>query len=334
VRRQLLLRVGVLVTAATTAAACGSAESKRENPELADRGTTMTTAKPTRKDLANRVSLAGKVSMKPVFGLVAPAAGQVRYLDVKPPQSIPTKPTRVATVWVNGKPNQLDVPAGATFTGRLVDDRSTVAAGMPVVSAQLAGYGIVADIDAAQAYKLGDALTSVQAQIKNGPGPFACTVFGTIAALPAGTIPDPPAAAPKNPVPGKTAQPPVDSGPTGENGGDRAASEPTGMRLVCAPPADVKLINGAAATLEVVTEKAANALVLPVEAVAGSQGKGKVDVIKPDKTRETRDVVLGLTDGKVIEIKSGLTGDETVAVPGPNLPPAKPDGTESSEGPR
>jgi len=63
--------------------------------------------------------------------------------------------------------------------------------------------------------------------------------------------------------------------------------------------------------------------VLPVEAVAGGQGTGKVDVLKPDGSRETRDVVLGLTDGKVIEIKSGLTGDETVAVPGPNLPPAK-----------
>ena len=96
------------------------------------------------------------------------------------------------------------------------------------------------------------------------------------------------------------------------------------MRLVCTPPAGTKMINGATVTLDVITEKASNALVLPVEAVAGSQGSGKVDVIKADGTRETRDVVLGLTDGKVIEIKSGLTGDETVAVPGPNIPTANP----------
>ena len=64
---------------------------------------------------------------------------------------------------------------------------------------------------------------------------------------------------------------------------------------------------------------------LPVEAVAGSQGKGKVDMVLPDGTTQTKDVELGLTDGKVIEIKSGLTGDETVAVPGPNLPAAPPD---------
>ncbi|MCW2642925.1 MAG: hypothetical protein JWP76_5231 [Dactylosporangium sp.] len=296
----------------------------------------MTTAKPARQDLANRVSLSGKVTMNPVFGLVAPVGGQVRYLDVKPAQSTPTKPTWVASVWADGKPNRVEVPAGATLAGRLVADRSTVTTGMPVVSAKLAGYGIVADIDAAQAYKLSDALTSVQAQIKNGPGPFACAVLGTIAALPAGTIPEPPAPAPTGPAnqpPGKQAPPPADSGSGGaDRNGATAPSEPTGLRLVCTPPADVKLINGAAATLEVVTEKATNVLVLPVEAVAGTQGKGKVDVVRPDRGRETRDVVLGLSDGKVVEIKSGLTGDETVAVPGPNLPPAKP-GTDGGPTP-
>jgi hypothetical protein len=286
----------------------------------------MTTVKPLRQDLANRVSLSGKVTMNPVFGLVAPVSGQVRYLDLKAPPSTPTKPTWVGSVWADGKANRVEVPAGATFAGRLVDDRSTVTAGMPVVSAKLVGYGIVADIDAAQAYKLSDALMSVQAQIKNGPGPFACAVLGTIAALPAGTVPEPPAAAPvapSNQPPGKQVPPPSDPGSPADRNGATAPSEPTGMRLVCTAPADVKLINGAAATIEVVTERAANALVLPVEAVAGTQGKGKVDVVRPDRTRETRDVLLGLSDGKVVEIKSGLAGDETVAVPGPNLPPAR-----------
>jgi hypothetical protein len=326
VRKQLLLRVGVLAVVVATAAGCTSSGPKAGTPGLAPRGTTMTTAKPARQDLANRVSLSGKVTMNPVFGLVAPVGGQVRYLDVKPPQSTPTKPTWVASVWADGKPNRVEVPAGATFAGRLVADRSTVAAGMPVVSAKLAGYGIVADIDAAQAYKLSNALTSVQAQIKNGPGPFGCAVLGTIAALPAGTVPEPPAAPPSRPAnqpPDKQAPPPFDPGSSADRNGADAPSEPTGMRLVCTAPGDVRLINGAAATIEVVTEKAANVLVLPVEAVAGTQGKGKVDVVRPDRSRETRDVVLGLSDGKVVEIKSGLSGDESVAVPGPNLPPAK-----------
>src|SRR5262245_36684097 len=156
----------------------------------------MTTVTPTRQDLTNSVSLSGEVTMNPVFGLVAPVAGQVRYLEVKPPTATPTKPTRIGAVWANGKPNNVEVPAGATFAGRLVDDKSSVTAGMPVASAKLAGYGIVAESSSDKAYQLADGLTGITAQIKNGPGPFPCTVLGTIAALPAGTIPAPPPADP------------------------------------------------------------------------------------------------------------------------------------------
>ena len=329
VRRRIVLSLGGLAAVAALAVACDSAGARTDNPGLAPRGTTMTTVKPSRQDLANTVSLSGKVTIGPVFGLVAPVAGQVRFLDVKPPQSTPTKPTRVATVVAGGKSYNVEVPAGAVFAGRLVDDRSTVTAGMPIASAKYAGYGIVAELDGAQAYKISDALGSIKAQIKNGPGPFPCAAMGTIAALPAGTIPAPPATQPS----GQPSGPPKGVPPPDQKG-DQAPSDPTGLRLVCTAPADVKLINGASVTLELVTEKATNVLVLPVEAVAGLSGKGKVDVVKADGTKETRDVVLGLTDGKVVEIRSGLTGDETIAVPGPNLPPAQPnDKNNGPDGP-
>jgi hypothetical protein len=68
---------------------------------------------------------------------------------------------------------------------------------------------------------------------------------------------------------------------------------------------------------------------VPVEAVAGGKGNGKVEIVKSDGTKVIADVVLGLTDGKVIEIKSGLTGDETLSLPGPNLP-AAPQNNENS----
>jgi hypothetical protein len=187
---------------------------------------------------------------------------------------------------------------------------------MPIVSARQIGYGIVADIDGASAYKISAALTTVRAQIQDGPGPFSCKVQGTIAALPAGTIPDPPVPAPN---PSATAPPPVQEVPQGP-----PPSEATGMRIVCLAPKSVKLINGASVTLEVVTAQASNVLVLPVEAVAGGQGKGMVDVVKADGTTETREVVLGLTDGRMIEIKAGLTEEDTVAMPGPDIPAAQP----------
>lgn len=315
--KQAQLSAAVLACA-LVATACTSSGPEVATPDLAPRGTTMTTAKPTRQDLTNKVGLTGKVAMNPVYGITAPVAGQVRYLEVAQSTATPTKPTRVATVWADGKPNHVEVPAGSSFGGRLVDDRATVTAGMPVASAKYAGYGIVADINGEQAYQIADAVSgTIQAQIKNGPGPFPCTLLGTIAALPAGTVPAPPPAQPQEQAPETTGRqaPPQQQQPGG-------SSDPTGLRLVCTAPDDVKLINGASATLEVVTASVRNALVVPVEAVAGGQGRGKVDVVGPDGAKTTKDVVLGLTDGKVVEVKEGLTGEETLAVPGPDLPQA------------
>jgi hypothetical protein len=325
-------RVGVLLSVLALAAACTTSEAAEPPPELAQRGTVMTTVTPTRQDLTNSVSLTGTVTMNPTFGIVAPVAGQMRYLDVRQPQNTPTKPTRVGAVWAGGKPNHVEVPAGATFSGRLVDDRSSVTAGMPVASAKLAGYGIVADIKSDKAYQIADGLTAIQAQIKNGPGPFPCAVLGTIAALPAGTIPAPPPADPpadEQPSPGAAAVPPAE--PPADEEPAPEGSSASGLRLVCTAPPDTKLINGAAATLKIVTQTSANALVIPVEAVAGGQGKGTVEVVKADGTTSLVQVELGLTDGKVIEVKSGLTGTEKLSVPGPNLPP-DPDAEQSSGG--
>ncbi|GGU30967.1 efflux RND transporter periplasmic adaptor subunit [Lentzea flava] len=328
-RKIVLAPLCALVTVAV--AACSPSGPEKTNPELAPRGTTMTKVKPTKQDLITKLSISGKVEMNPTFGLVAPVAGQVRYFDLQAPNGTPTKPTRVATVWKDGAPNYVEIPAGATFGGRLVDDKATVTAGMPIASAKHVGYAIVGDIDGAQAYKISGALTDVTAQIKNGPGPFPCTVLGTIAALPQGTIPERPTQTPdtKTPPAGQTQQPQQPKQPDQP----QQPSSSTGLRIVCTAPADVQMINGATASIEVTTGKATQALVVPVEAVAGQQGKGKVDVLGPDGSRRTTDVTLGLTDGKVIEVKSGLTGDEELAVPGPNLPEGQQQGGDQQQKP-
>ena len=314
-RRPYVHGLAAAVMTAALLTGCDKPPPPADTPGLEARGTTITTATPSRQDLSNRLSLSGKVTLDPVFGLVAPVGGQVRFRTLTPPTATPKKPTRVASIWTNGKRRDVFIPAGAVFAGRLVDDRATVIAGVPIVSAKHIGYGIVADIDGAQAYKISDALDSVRAQIAGGPGPFACRALGTVAALPAGVIPDPPAEPAPNPT--ATPGPPVWKGP--EDPGTQP-SEPTGLRLVCLAPVKVKMINGANVTLDVVTEQVRDALVLPVEAVAGAQGRGQVEVIKPDGTHEVREVTLGLTDGKMIQIRSGLKEGETVAVPGPNIP--------------
>lgn len=315
--------MGAAVAVVAVSAGCTQPAEKKETPGLEARGTVLTTVQPKRQDLTNRISLAGKVTINPVFGIVAPADGELRWVQREPSQTPATRPMWVATVWEDDDPHEVEIPKDSTLAGRLMEDHATVTAGMPVVSARHAGYGIVADIDSAQAYRISGAVKSVQGQIKNGPGPFRCTALGTIAALPAGTIPAP---ATTTAAPQPSGQPTSEPLPEVPPAAGSEGSEPTGMQLVCKAPDDTKLINGAAVTLDVVTAKATKVLVLPVEAVAGVQGKGKVDVVGPDRIRKTVDVVLGLTDGKVVEIKSGLTGDETVAIPGPNLPNAAPEG--------
>jgi hypothetical protein len=319
VYRRTCARLGVLVTAVAALAGCTSGAETGQTPGLEPRDTVLTTVQPKRQDLTNKISLGGKVEINPVFGIVAPADGELRWVQREPSKVPATRPIWVATVWENGDPRQVEIPKDSTLAGRLMEDRAEVSKGMPVVSARHAGYGIVADIDSAQAYRISGAIKSVRGQIKNGPGPFKCTALGTIAALPAGTIPEPPVASASPGAPAPPSEQPLPEGPPDAGG---SGSEPTGLRLVCRAPGETKLINGAEVTLEVTTGKATDVLVLPVEAVAGTQGKGKVDVVGEDRTRKTVDVVLGLTDGKVVEIKKGLTGEETVAVPGPNLPAA------------
>lgn len=324
---------GTAVVVAGVLSGCGSSEEPVATPGLAARGTVLTTVKPTRQDLSNQISLSGSVTINPVFGIVAPTDGELRFLDKTPSKVPAVRPKWVATVWdENGAPRRVNIPRGSILAGRLMDDRADVTAGMPIISAKHSGYGIVAEIDSAQAYRISGAVTDVRAQIKNGPGPFPCTALGTIAALPAGSIPEPPPPPATQPTTGPSGAPPVVEPPQPEDtGGGSEGSEATGMRLVCVPPGSVKLINGAQVTLQVITEKAAKVMVLPVEAVAGVQGKGKVDIVGADQQRKTVDVVLGLSDGKVVQIKSGLKGNETIAVPGPDLP-AAPDAGKGSNG--
>ena len=312
--------------AAGVLAGCSGAEARTETPALDAPGAVLTTVKPARRDITNSISLTGKVTIDPIFGIVAPIGGEVRYVDRRPGTTPAREPMWVASVWKSGVPARVEIPAGSMLAGRLMADHARVTAGMPIISAKHAGYGVVAEIDSAQAYRLSGSAKSVNAQIKNGPGPFPCRPLGTVAALPEGTVPAPPPTTPppatepaRQPVPAGP-QPAGEPTPGGEEQGSQPGSEPTGLRLVCTASKKVRLINGAAVTLDVVTGKAAKAISLPVEAVAGTTGKGKVDVVGDDRMRRTVDVVLGLTDGRFVEIKAGLNGSETVAVPGPDLP--------------
>ena len=90
---------GAVALLAAVLGACDSSGEAPSTPGLEARGTVLTTVKPKRQDLSNKISLTGSVTINPVFGIVAPADGELRYLDKKPSTVAAVRPKWVATVW-------------------------------------------------------------------------------------------------------------------------------------------------------------------------------------------------------------------------------------------
>jgi len=89
--------------------------------------------------------------------------------------------------------------------------------------------------------------------------------------------------------------------------------------VVCAVPADQQVFAGLKATLGVTAGSATDVLVVPTTAVQGGAGTGVVWVASADGgDPEKRDVQLGVTDGTLVEVVSGLEEGDSIRqfVPG------------------
>jgi HlyD family secretion protein len=69
---------------------------------------------------------------------------------------------------------------------------------------------------------------------------------------------------------------------------------------------------GMSASCEVVLEKVENVLAVPIEAIQTQSGKKYVVVVNSDGTTQNKEVQTGLSNDAYVEIKSGLTGEETI----------------------
>jgi hypothetical protein len=190
----------------------------------------------------------------------------------------------------------------------MVHDGALVTLGLPVASATYDGFAIEADVPDSVLYRFYGSVGDMNAEVKQGPGPFQCSAIGSIgSAATAGTT-----ATNETTGPGAS----VDPGQTVQLGGPSVDGP---VQLLCAPPRELTFFAGMKAILAVTTAQAQNVLVLPVQAVAGSSQSGKVRVVLANGTTEDRGVSLGITDGSLIEIKSGLKEGDVVQVPGPFL---------------
>lgn len=233
-----------------------------------------------RADLTSVLTLDAQVVAGPSYAVTAPAAGSVVSFD-----------GRTVRFETSGGEQVINLPAGSSVVEELVAPGSAVPENYPIARAEHLGFALEAHVPDHLRYRLYGPPLGGRGQITDGPGPFDCALLDRVAgpaALPA-AIPD--VAAPPAPAP---------------------------VSLRCAVPADLTVQAGMPALMAVATGEASGVLALPITAVAGSAQAGEVTVMESG-VPVARAVELGITDGAMIEIRSGLAEGELVTIPGPNL---------------
>ncbi|MBR8741355.1 HlyD family efflux transporter periplasmic adaptor subunit [Nocardiopsis sp. MG754419] len=107
----------------------------------------------------------------------------------------------------------------------------------------------------------------------------------------------------------------ADRGEADEEGADDGSGG--GSELSCRVPSDLTVFDGVRGRLSVSTGEAENVVVVPVTAVRGNAESGEVVVVGDDGAEEVREVDLGLSDGRVIEVTAGVEVGDQVLDPVP-----------------
>ncbi|WP_371152629.1 hypothetical protein [Buchananella felis] len=175
-----------------------------------------------------------------------------------------------------------------------------VAVGTAVASISPGTLSIEAALSPAQRYSLTAVPDSATVTVTPGPGPFEChniKLVNSEQSAPAG---------------GGQQQPGQEA--PGGAGGTTSSS----AKLTCPVPGDITLYPGLSAKVAIHTGDADGVITIPTTAVKGDYQRGTVWKMGPDGRAKPTEVELGLTDGFLVEIKSGLAaGDEVLEfVPG------------------
>lgn len=190
--------------------------------------------------------------------------------------------TRVDTVIATqpGKISRLDVIKG-----------QETAIGTDVAAIDPGTLKVKAPLTQQQQFRLLAPPASAQAQAPGGPAPFDCANLKT----------------------GAQTTTNADGSTTTGSQVDPTTGETTTAQVTCDVPAGATVFAGMSTNLTIDTGSATGVLVLPVSAVQGTVGTGKVWVPGSDGQPREVDVMLGLTDGTNVEITSGLKeGDQVL----------------------
>ena len=176
----------------------------------------------------------------------------------------------------------ITTPIAGTVTLKVLLNQP-VAIGDVVASVSPGSFSVSGPVSAEQQYRLIGAPSEASVEVTGGPAPFTCTGLST----------------------STTAAPAADPA-TGDTSG-------ASVQVRCAIPAGTVVFAGLTGTMTVTSGEAADVLVVPVTAVQGLYATGNVWVVPPDGGEAVSTPVgLGLTDGELVQVTSGLAEGDTI----------------------
>ena len=171
------------------------------------------------------------------------------------------------------------LPFDGRVTASAYPNGAQVVKGAPVATGNYVGFGIAAKIPVDQLYRLYSRPTTAMASVTGGPAGIECNLFAT------------------------------------ELSGEEAVGTTS---VTCLLPKDAPVVAGLPAKLGINTATKEGVLAVPVTAVLGSVGEGRVTLVENGE-QVVKTVGLGITDGSFIEIVSGLKAGDKILSHAPGL---------------
>lgn len=303
----LFLVFGISITGSLTGCGVEGSHARIGNSGRVD---TVQAVEVEAGDLTSIVVVSGIVEAMPSFVVVASTAGAVHFSggEVTTGQRADTE---IATV--NGNTVTLGNPG--KVSRRLVEEGQNVEAGVPIALVASAGFGVPVRIPATLLHRMYSMPVAGKVNIDAGPSGVECNLVPT-SDLPPGS--EGRRDAGPGPTQQDTSQSPNDAGTDG--------AHTTGAMCLLAPGS--RAFAGLSARVGLATGEAKGVLTLPITAVSGSLQRGRVRLLDDEgdganesrgKHTTVRKVELGITDGRRIQITTGLKKGDRVTAQAPRV---------------
>lgn len=299
----------------------------------------------------NTLTVAGSIKLDGAQTLNAPVDGVVNWAFVKPGDNV-SKGNRIFQIRTETQPESTDTATSAdndsdaadehvqqpaktvvayhdvraTATGKVgkfaTDLNDEVTKGAVLGKVQPQNFKAVGAINPLDRYRLMEGTKSAEISIEGGPEPFDCKNL-SVADSASETL----ESAPGSELGSDSTFQGIEPGMVSSDDGQQPSGG-SGSEISCDVPEDVVVFDGLSMRMDIDAGSAENVLTVPVTAVRGLVGQGAIWVLN-DVGKEIRtEVELGVTDGKIVEVVSGVKAGAEVLryVPGSNpVPEMEPD---------